>query len=92
MGQTHTTRQTKAMAIVEAEEKTVDFQRTEPKRNKDTDARNHDFESTLKMRSFEEPKNAIATHKAFVASLNTGKPLRTRIEVPDGVETYGYGS
>lgn len=57
----------------------------------DTDCRNSEFETSLKARRSSEQTNFKHSNIHYVHSLNTGRPLKPRIDVPDSVSTYGYG-
>ena len=71
----------------EEEEKT-----TVQKRKADTDCRNDYFIESLKARGSQTTRNFMNTNKQSVTDMNTGRPLKARIEVPDGVEIYPYGN
>ena len=62
------------------------------KRNPDTDANNPDFERHLADRRQMTPTNFLTANKEYVHSLNRGRPLKPRIDVPEGVEVYPYGN
>lgn len=62
------------------------------KRKADTDCKNADFEMHLKERAGRSPTNFQAVNRERVNSMNTGRPLKERIDVPDGFEIYQYGN
>ena len=62
------------------------------KRNPDTVHQNESFNEHLKKRAEENAKNFHSINKQKVNDMNTGRPLKQRIDVPDGVEIYPYGN
>ena len=38
------------------------------------------------------PPDFMVLNKQTVHNMNTGRPLKQRIEVPEGVEVYPYGN
>ena len=58
----------------------------------DTDCKNAGFEEHLKQRRAKSPTNFLQTNKGKVHSMNSGRPLKQRVDVPDGVEVYPYGN
>jgi hypothetical protein len=67
-------------------------QKVVQKRKVDTDCKNPRFEDHLKQRRAASPTNFKHTNVVRVHSMNSGRPLKQRIEVPDGVEIYPYGN
>ena len=58
----------------------------------DTDCKNANFEASLKARTMKPAPNFKTVNKERVHSMNTGRPLKERVEIPDGVEVYPYGN
>ena len=56
------------------------------KRNPDTEARNPDFVELLKLREAENSKSMMLLNKTRVSEMCTGRSLKPRIDVPEGVE------
>lgn len=63
--------------------------RDKTKRKGDTDHRNSAFTSYLKERQGKS-QDYNMTHKRFVKSQCSGRVLRPRIDLPDGVEVFPY--
>jgi hypothetical protein len=66
-------------------------ERAVAKRKADTDCKNRQFVKRLKDRGTEEVKDMLFANKLHVHEMNTGRPLKPRIEVPEGFEVHGYG-
>jgi hypothetical protein len=62
------------------------------KRKTDTDCKNLDFEQHIKERRSKSPPNFTSVNRQKVHEMNTGRPLKERIEVPEGFEIYQYGN
>jgi hypothetical protein len=61
------------------------------KRKADTDHRNMAFTMSLKGRDTRK-RDWINEHALLVESMNSGRPLKARIELPDGFEYAPYGN
>ena len=61
------------------------------KRKADTDARNEDFELVLRARAAGEATDFADANKRAIRNASTGRPLKPRLEIPDGMEVYAYG-
>lgn len=61
------------------------------KRKADTDARNPQFVKKLLLREEEGPKDMIVENMLHVHQMNTGRPLKPRIDVPEGFLVHPYG-
>jgi hypothetical protein len=61
------------------------------KRKADTDCKNAAFVKALKLRDQEEPKDILFANKLHVHQLNKGRPLKARIDVPEGFIVHPYG-
>lgn len=73
----------------ESEEEEVDAEVV--KRKADTDCKNRQFVKALKQREHEDPKDMLIANKLHVHQLNTGRPLKERIDVPEGFIVHPYG-
>lgn len=62
------------------------------KRKADTDANNTEFERALAQRAKDGPDNIKIRNIQRVHSMNTGRPLKERLNVPEGVEVFQYGN
>ena len=62
------------------------------KRNPDTVCKNPDFEKSLRSRSMQPQRDFTISNKKHVRNMSSGRPLKTRIEVPEGIEVFPYGS
>ena len=62
------------------------------KRNPDTVSKNPTFEQSLRSRSMGQQQDFIITNRRTIRNMSTGRPLKQRIDVPDGVEVFPYGS
>lgn len=62
------------------------------KRKADTECRNNQFIKFLREREEQDPINYSWQNKAQVKSMCTGRPLKARLDVPDGFEVHMYGS
>ena len=60
------------------------------KRNADTDAKNPDYVEYLRIREETNPKNIQAVNKENVTGMCSGRPLKKRLDVPEGVEINQY--
>lgn len=58
------------------------------KRKADTDAKNDFFEETLAKRAADGPPNFQNKNIDLVHSMNTGRPLVKRLDIPDGVDVF----
>lgn len=56
------------------------------KRNPDTDAGNFQFEEILRKRRESDVTNFKYLNREYVRSLNSGRPLQPRIDIPDNVD------
>ena len=74
------------------EEESEEEEEVVRKRNPDTDARNPQFVKSLDQRNSQPPPDFRRMNIDTVHNMNTGRPLKQRIEVPDGVEVYPYGN
>lgn len=54
--------------------------------------KNAEFERYLRERAKSSPKNFNHVYKELVNSMNSGRPLKQRVDVPDGLEIYPYGN
>jgi hypothetical protein len=88
--------QSKVKEVVKKEEEESDKESVHEvkKRNADTDARNPMFERSLAKRRMSEVPNLKLRNIEHVHSLNTGRELQRRIEIPEGIDpanfqTYG---
>lgn len=61
------------------------------KRKADTDARNDDFEMLLRARAGGEVPDFLDTNRRHVRNQSTGRPLKPRLDIPEGMEVYAYG-
>lgn len=62
------------------------------KRNPDTICKNPEFVQTMRSRSMGIQQDFIISNRRTIRNMSTGRPLKQRIEVPDGVEVFPYGS
>lgn len=62
------------------------------KRKADTDCKNSQFELTIKERTAMGPDDHKQKNMRMVSSMNSGRPLAQRLELPEGSEVYGYGN
>lgn len=58
------------------------------KRKADTDCLNKEFELSLKERHLLGPKDFFHENKVRVQSMCTGRPLKERLNIPDGVDVF----
>jgi len=63
-----------------------------PKRNPDTVSKNPSFMKSMRSRSMVPERDFIITNRRSIRDMSTGRGLKPRIEVPDGVEVFPYGS
>ena len=63
-----------------------------PKRNPDTVCRNPEFDKSIRTRSQVPQRDFIISNRRSLRESSQGRPLKMRIEVPDGVEVFPYGS
>ena len=75
-----------------AAEESEEEEERPPKRNPDTVCKNPDFEHSLRSRSMGAATDFIRTNKGHLRQMSQGRPPKLRIEVPEGVETFPYGS
>lgn len=61
------------------------------KRKADTDARNEDFEMLLRARAGGEVPDFVDTNRRHLRNMSTGRPLKPRLEIPEGMEVFAYG-
>jgi hypothetical protein len=62
------------------------------KRKADTDHMNPMFTQSLRERDTSQKRNWIHEHMNLVKSMNTGRPLKQRIDLPEGFEYSPYGN
>jgi hypothetical protein len=62
------------------------------KRNPDTVHKNHVFDRSMRARSQGGVTDFMQSNRQTIRELSTGRPLKLRIEVPEGVEVYPYGA
>ena len=62
------------------------------KRNPDTDSRNPDFVKSIRARSMGQQSDFIITNRQTIRQMSSGRPPKARIDVPEGVEVFPYGS
>ena len=62
------------------------------KRKADTDANNFEFDKTLAQRAADGPDNFRIKNIQRVHSMNSGRPLKERLNIPEGVDVFQYGS
>jgi len=62
------------------------------KRNPDTVCKNPEFVQSMRSRSMGVQQDFIISNRRTIRNMSTGRPLKQRIEVPDGVEVFPYGS
>lgn len=83
--------QTGTMKVVdEAEEPKK--RATPVKRKADTECKNDEFELRMKERLASGPDDFKKKNKERVASLCTGRPLKERLAIPEGVDVFQYGN
>lgn len=56
-----------------------------------TEHKNPDFDMMLNSRKHAGIQDFTNVNVEKIAAMNTGRPLKERIEVPDGVEVFQYG-
>lgn len=82
----------KKVAIKEEEEySSEDEKEAAKKRNPDTECYNPTFEQSMKDRSTADMLNFKMRNVEFVHSLNSGRPLQQRIEIPDHIDVSLFG-
>lgn len=86
------TQQTVLNAKPEEEESDEESEVVQQKRNPDTDCLNTQFEKSLRQRKEEDMKDYQRINIQTVHKMNSGRPLKQRIEVPEHVEVYPYGN
>lgn len=90
--QRETTQMNKSILVRDQEEESSSEDETiVKKRNPDTDSRNLNFLRLLKERSSSVIPDFKQKNVEYVHSLNTGRPLQQRIDVPDSVIIGQYG-
>lgn len=57
-----------------------------------TEDKNLDFEHTLKQRREADSKDFNEIQKDKLKNMSTGKPLKERMTIPEGVEVFMYGN
>lgn len=62
------------------------------KRNPDTVSKNPDFTKSLRSRSIVPERDFIIKNRRSIRDASTGRGLKTRIDLPEGVEVFPYGS
>ena len=76
----------------QAAEESEEEEAPPPKRNPDTVCKNPVFEQSIRSRSMGPPTDFIKTNKGHLRQMSQGRPPKLRIDVPDDVETFPYGS
>lgn len=74
------------------DEESEEDNKAQEKRKADTVCKNAEFERYLRERANSSPKNYNNVYKELVTSMNSGRPLKQRVDVPDGLEIYPYGN
>ena len=67
-------------------------QRDTTKRKADTDDKNREFEEILTRRYRDGPEDFQMKNIEIVHSMNTGRPLKERLNIPEGVDVFQYGN
>jgi len=80
------------VAAHDEEEESEEEEEVIRKRNPDTEHSNRQFDTSMKQRGEEPVPDFKRMNIETVHNMNTGRPLKQRIEVPDGVEVYPYGA
>ena len=60
------------------------------KRNPDTDAKNPEFVDYITIRKEQRPRSVMRINKEKVSDMCSGRPLKRRLDVPEGVEVNQY--
>ena len=93
MNATKTTSPGKTGAIRVLEDGETSPQKAIPvKRKADTECKNNDFELHMKERTATGPDDFQRKNRDRIASLNTGRPLKERLTIPEGVDVFQYGN
>ena len=58
------------------------------KRKADTDARNGEFEQSLRQRQAAGPPDFQQKNHALLRSMSHGRPPKERLNIPDGVDVF----
>jgi len=61
------------------------------KRKADTDHKNSFFDESIKKRQVDEVADFKYKNIELVHSMNSGRPLVKRLDIPDGVDVFQYG-
>ena len=57
-----------------------------------TEDKNPEFESKLQQRYANPPPDMLEKNMGKLRAMSTGKPLKERLYIPDGVDVFQYGA
>lgn len=83
--------QTGAIKVIEDAPET-DKKATPVKRKADTECKNNDFELHIKERIASGPDDFKRKNRDRIQSLCSGRPLKERLSIPEGVDVFQYGN
>ena len=69
-----------------------DEEEVKQKRNPDTVCHNPEFDRRLRERSMSPKIDYLGQHIQSIRSIDLGKGLKPRIDIPDNIKLYGYGN
>jgi hypothetical protein len=57
-----------------------------------TDDRNEDYDMMMRARSMADVQDFTMANVSKLRTMSTGRPLKERMEIPDGVDVFQYGN